>query len=309
MDNMKKIIGLGMLIAIAAVHGDNGCPAEKCQSLSDGLYFLFGVGVSSIYNGVDAASDIYSDTNMPDGGLMNAPGFTENDLPVVRSSGYEIVSLEPDPAVLPPPVMFRSIKLRRRSSCDGRDNKFSGVAGLGFGKNLCCGWYLGGEALLDFGSPHRTSNDGRLTGTNGAMPYYISSSGTTFSLALRFGYEITDGTRLYLKAGGAFVKSEAGYSGLSERLKMSKITPLVSVGIEQCLCGAFSTRLELEHRFVAKKEGSLSISDEQTIIFDNVVIPNLVGASFNRVSSGLRQKTKSWEVRLVFQHTVNWQAS
>ncbi|MDR2268334.1 MAG: hypothetical protein LBD81_02695 [Holosporaceae bacterium] len=308
---MKKIIavGFGMCIAAAAVYGDGRCSGGECAPPSDGLYFLLGFGMSSVDNSVDAKSDICSDVNVPEVGMIvnmtHSWIFNDTDLPVVRNAGYEIVSTEPRPGA---PGSFDAIKLRRRSSCRDRDSKFSGAAGIGFGKNLCYGWYIGGEALLDVGSPHRISNDGRLPGADGAMPYYMSSSGTTFSLAIRVAYEIMNGTRLYLKAGGALVRSEAAHSGFSERLKMSKITPLVAVGIEQRLCDAFSTRLELEHRFIAKKDCSLPLSDKEFIVFDGVVIPNLGDTRFRRESSNLRQKSKSWEARVVFQYTVNWSA-
>jgi hypothetical protein len=308
---MKKvvIVCFGMCVAAAQVHGDDSCSAGKCPALSEGLYFLLGFGMSSVDSSVDAASNIYSDASVPTDAVMGIDNMTGNvvfdvaDFPVARNAGYEIISTVERPGG---GGLFDAIKLRRRSSCGDRDSKFSGVAGLGFGKNLCCGWYLGGEMLFDIGSPHKASNDGRLPGTNEGMPYYISSSGTTFSLAVRVAYEIMTGTRLYLKAGGALVRSEAAHSGASGSLKMSKITPLVAVGIENRLCDAFSMRIELEHRFVAKKDGRLPFSHKEFMVFDGVVIPDLGDTRFGKESSDLRQKTKSWEARVAFSYTVNW---
>lgn len=309
---MKKIVGAGfaMLMAVAAVHGDEYDSAKEKSSLSDGLYFLFGFGMSSVENGVDAASDISSDENVPEdmviSNIAGNPLFERiGGITDARNAGYEIVRATPRDG---DPDLFKALTLRRRSSCSGRDSKLSGVAGIGIGgnlKNLCDNLYLSVETLLDVGSPNRTSHDGRLPGTDGAMPYYISSSGATFSLALRLGYEFVDGTRFYLKAGGALIRSEAGHSGLGG-LKMSKITPLVAIGVEQHLQGAFSTRLELERRFVAKKDGHLPFSQGDYVVFDDVVIPDLAGTRFRKDSSDLRQKTKSWEARLVFQYTTDW---
>ncbi|GHU12271.1 hypothetical protein FACS189449_05630 [Alphaproteobacteria bacterium] len=167
------------------------------------------------------------------------------------------------------------------------------VLGVGYVVFLQNNYYIGVEGMFDIGK----SPESHLK--NGNVDLTMKTSGMIPSATVRVGY-CTDwhGVSFYIKAGCALVSSKVECVGSSDKLKMSKVVPVLAVGMDFPVSNSLAARLEFEHRFEGKKDGHMDLSD--TVIKGD---PEGEDANCSR-SISLQQKTKSYAVRFVFSLSV-----
>ncbi|MDR2157877.1 MAG: outer membrane beta-barrel protein [Holosporaceae bacterium] len=136
------------------------------------------------------------------------------------------------------------------SIADHRINRFVGTVVFGGGKTFANKFYVGGEFLLDFAKLSSYNIGFTNCKVRGIVP----------ELALRLGYVKND-LMFYVKPGVSFVNySERDIRDGREGADISKAVYSLGLGVEKTICKKFSTRLECEYLFPAKKKFRQSIN-------------------------------------------------
>lgn len=171
-------------------------------------------------------------------------------------------------------------------------NKVGGAFAVGGGRCVVGRCYIGGELSLDISG--NTSYNGAY-GNRGIVNYNGKLHGIVPSAVVRLGYCLNTSTMAYVRVGGAYVKSDfddgmgrmlaARHRNLEfygSEVNISKIVPVVGLGIERQVCGKFGLRLEGDYRFNSKK-----MSAEIVSVFNGMGV------------FGLRNRVKNYTVRLM----------
>ncbi|MDR3179414.1 MAG: porin family protein [Holosporaceae bacterium] len=272
---------------VASVSPNLECKKRRSQ----GFYLLAGVG--GLFTENNAKSNVkYSyEAEDDEEGLLD---FEESLVPLLKEDGFVDIDVsnadagdnEDDEEVLAFD-MYRRLRLSNEHK-----THLSGVVGVGYGRLFDNGFYAAIETLLDFGS---TSKITKTLGED--LKCTLSNSGLIPSAAIRLGYKVSDwhDLLLYVKGGGAYISGSAQFSGSNEKIKVSKLVPIVAAGVDLAVNSSVSVRLEGEYRFESKKSGSIVCSDMSYDDDDDA------GFVLSRVADH-KQKTKSYAVRLI----VSW---
>jgi outer membrane immunogenic protein len=156
---------------------------------------------------------------------------------------------------------------------------FVGGLHAGVGGHIAPGWYLGAEIAGGVGT---------LTGT-AQNPGFIGSidskNHALFSVAARFGYNLTPNTLLYVKGGWAWANSEfkiTGTDGSSFSTKPTANGALAGFGLEYALTSNWIVGLEYQHLFLS------DMSMATTGVILNTGLPvALAGRVDNHIDLGL----------------------
>lgn len=145
-------------------------------------------------------------------------------------------------------------------------NSAGGSVVLGYGRCFANNYYVGGELSVDMaGNKSYTGEYDFQEESN----YHGKVHGVIPSAAVRLGYRLNPLTMAYVKGGIAHVKSDftdgsakivfdfivakgknCSYSGSD--VNISKVVPVIGVGIERKVTGNFGLRLEGDYRFKSK---------------------------------------------------------
>ena len=149
---------------------------------------------------------------------------------------------------------------------DKKADKVGGSLVAGYGAFVGGNFYLGGEVMVDFAGNKETKGQYVMKRDAGSQEYAYRSKvkGVVPSLAVRLGYWCCPiDSMVYLKAGVAYVQSEyqefdfddgqAVNAVNKNTRKMSKIVPLVGLGVEKNIYSHLNLRLEGDYRFRAQK--------------------------------------------------------
>lgn len=146
---------------------------------------------------------------------------------------------------------------------------------FGYGRCIMERGYIGGELSLDISGDK--SYSGTYTYSKGSyvVEYHGKNRGFVPSAAVRLGYYLAPSVMFYVKAGGAYVKSDF-YDGIGEALQpcsffgsdvtVSKPVPVVGIGVERKVCGNFGLRIEGDYRFSSKRTSSEVVSDDDAVV-------------------------------------------
>ncbi|MDR2681492.1 MAG: hypothetical protein LBB29_00365 [Holosporaceae bacterium] len=258
---------------------NQGCRKRR----SSGPYILAGLGGSSVQSDMkadvkyvlksDEALDYYGDAEFSDEFIpwASKKGFSEIRVTRINDDG-EIFDFE----------MYR-----RLQPLSEHNNHVSGVLGFGYCFGFNNGFSCGFEGLLDFGSSNRVSKK------IDDLEYTTSSSGLIPSVSIILGYNVSTKRDVifYLKGGGAFITTNAQVFGINGKVKMSKLTPIIAVGVNFAVNDSLSIRLEGEHRFEAKKNSSITCSEAN-------IETEQADISCARTIE-LQQRVKSYAIRLM----------
>jgi opacity protein-like surface antigen len=262
-------------------------PNLECTKRRSRCFYLF-AGVGGLFTENNVKSNVkYSyETEEDEDSLAD---FEDSWLPSLEEDGFSDINVtdsDEDDGV-------SAFDMYRRLRPSGEHKKhISGVVGVGYGRLFDNGCYTAVEALLDIGS---TSKITKTIGED--MECTVRSSGLIPSAAIRLGYKISDwhDVLFYIKGGGAYISGNTQFSGSQEKVKMSKLVPLVAVGVDFAVNSSVSIRLEGEHRFEGKKSGNIVCSDMSYASDDEAEL------ILSRIADH-EQKTKSYAVRLL----VSW---
>ncbi|MCR5224941.1 MAG: outer membrane beta-barrel protein [Alphaproteobacteria bacterium] len=141
---------------------------------------------------------------------------------------------------------------------DRKVNSFGGSLVMGYGKFMNKTLYLGGEVTLDIASNKSTNHQYLVKDDNNPHPYQAGVNGLVPSVAFRCGGRCYPMRALfYVKGGAALVRSKYQETDATlyrdNEQKMSKISPLIGVGMEKNICRNWNIRFEGDYKFQAKK--------------------------------------------------------
>jgi outer membrane immunogenic protein len=125
---------------------------------------------------------------------------------------------------------------------------FVGGLHAGLGGHLAPGWYIGGEVAAGVGTLSGTAQNPGFIGS------IDSKNNALFSVAGRFGYNLTPSTLLYVKGGWAWANSEFTIIGTDGSRFTTKPTingALAGFGAEYALTRNWIAGLEYQHYFLS----------------------------------------------------------
>ena len=138
--------------------------------------------------------------------------------------------------------------------------KIGGSIDVGYGKFVYSNLYLGADVNVDISGRGKTTEiDLYDRGIAGDPVSYgattVQSNIVTPTFALRVGGYISDvDTLVCVRAGVAWVGAKAKNEFLKNEVKLSKITPIIGLGVEKNVWRNCSVKLEGDYRFPSSKK-------------------------------------------------------
>ena len=133
-------------------------------------------------------------------------------------------------------------------------NTFGGVVGIGYGKPLQENFYLGAEAMVEFGGSKKKDEDKENeTSANNPDWKLEKKKNTSFfipTFGIRLGYLPCNDTMVYTKISAAWSDLKVTHKDdANNEIENRKVGPALAIGIEKAFNNKFSARLEGEYKF------------------------------------------------------------
>lgn len=176
---------------------------------------------------------------------------------------------------------------------NGKLSKLGGSVVAGYGSFVSGPVYVGGEVVVEFSGSKKKDkvNSSSVSGFDGVE---LESNGVKPSFAAILGTYISAvDALLYAKLGAAYSKSKVNDG--SNSISLSKLSPLVGVGIKKNVYNNFSIGAEFDYLFESDRSGTL----HNKVSADVGRAPTLINVDH---SAKVKVKSKGYAIRATLMY-------